>query len=144
MSTDIHQTWYMHWYCKDQVWDCYKIMQWVISSFLTELAARDTSVIFRFRTITWVNINAVIFTKLAMCIDIVEICFGMFKGNFRQFLTMYDSRGVLSFLVFNRMDYTPQQFCFKFKWSILGYLPDTSPSKIFKKKKNMKGRLCVV
>ena len=47
--------------------------------FLTKFSARDTSVFFvygdNFSKYQW------IFTKLAMCIDIVEICFGIANGR---------------------------------------------------------------
>ena len=54
--------------------------------FLTELSARDRSVFSflndNFRKYQW------IFTKLSVCIDIVEICFGIDDG---QILPIFDS-----------------------------------------------------
>ena len=45
-----------------------------------------------------------VFTKLAMCIDIVEVCLGMLIAKFHQFLTVicpgYESGKVLSFHIF--------------------------------------------
>ena len=43
-----------------------------------------------------------IFTKLSMCIDVVEIGFGLPVGKFHQFLTdwAHDIGGVLSFHIF--------------------------------------------
>ena len=51
--------------------------------FLTELSAHDTSSFPDdiLRKYQW------IFTKLSLCIDIVQIWFGMLMGKFRHFLT---------------------------------------------------------
>ena len=38
-----------------------------------------------------------IFTKLYMCIDIVEICLGLLMGKFRQILTELPARDIFSF-----------------------------------------------
>ena len=69
--------------------------------FLTELSARDMSG-FHFRTITskcqW------IFTKLAICLDTVEIYFGIAIAQilsiFDSYLPAVNSGGVLLFYVF--------------------------------------------
>ena len=56
--------------------------------FLTELSARDKSV-FSFQGINLsVSKSQWIFTKLDMCIDIVEIWFGIVNG---QILSTFDS-----------------------------------------------------
>ena len=53
--------------------------------FMTELSARNTSIFWfqdnNFSKYKW---N---FTKLGMCIDIVEICFGIANGQISSFLT---------------------------------------------------------
>ena len=92
-----HQTWYMHKYCGGLVWDCegqfltelYAQTTFIFSfpdENLTELFARNTSVSsFRYNNLSksqW------IFTKLDMCIDIVEIGLGLLMGKFDQFLTV--------------------------------------------------------
>ena len=71
--------------------------------FLTELSAGDTSG-FGFQTITSVNVN-VFLTKLPMCIDIIEVCFGNANGQIlstfdKVICPGYDSGGVLSFHIF--------------------------------------------
>ena len=63
--------------------------------FLTELSARDTSV-FSFpddilRKCQW------IFTKLCVCIDIVETWFEIADGKFRQYLTELSARSTSVF-----------------------------------------------
>ena len=72
-----------------------------LRQFLTEWSALDTSVlsfqVFDLHKSQW------IFTKLDMCIDIVEICLGLLMGKFRQFVNIcprHDNGGVLSFHVF--------------------------------------------
>ena len=52
--------------------------------FLTELSVRPS--IFSFPDVN-LSKHQWIFTKLGMCIDIVEIWFGIANGQFRQFLT---------------------------------------------------------
>ena len=66
---DFHQTWYVHWYYGDLG----KFRQ-----FFTELSARDTP-IFSFPDDNSSK-HQWIFTKLGMCIDIVEIWFGIANG----------------------------------------------------------------
>ena len=53
--------------------------------FLTELSARDTSV-FLFLDKNFSK-SQLIFTKLGMCIDIIEVCFEMANG---QILSFFD------------------------------------------------------
>ena len=53
--------------------------------YLTELSAHDTS-IFSF-PVDNLSKNQWSFTKLVLCIDIVEICLGLLMGKFCQFLT---------------------------------------------------------
>ena len=62
-----YQTWYEHRHCGDLVWIAYG----QINQFLTELPARDTSD-FSFPDIILSKYQW-IFTKLGMCIDIIEI-----------------------------------------------------------------------
>ena len=73
--------------------------------FLTDLSVRDTS-IFSFPDDNLSKYQW-IFTKLAiyMCIDIVEICFGIANGQISSFFDRitcprYDSSWVLSFHIF--------------------------------------------
>ena len=54
-------------------------------AFLTELSALDTS-IFSFLDNNF-NKYLWIFTKLGMCIDVLDICFGIANGQFHQFFT---------------------------------------------------------
>ena len=100
---DFHQTWCVCvcvcvcWYCGDLVWDCWKFCQ-----FLTELSARDTSV-FSFLDKN-LSKSKWIFTKLGMCIDIVEVCFAIahwqISSTFdRVICPWHDNGGVLSFHV---------------------------------------------
>ena len=69
---------------------------------LTELSACDTSR-FLFPDDNFSKYQ-LIFTKLAMCIDVVESAVGMLMGKFHKLLTVifpgYDSGRVLSFHVF--------------------------------------------
>ena len=58
--------------------------------FLTELSARDTP-IFSFLDYN-LSKHQWIFTKLGMCIDIVEICFGIANGQIRRFLMELSAR----------------------------------------------------
>ena len=58
--------------------------------FLTELSARDIP-IFPFPDDNLSKCQW-IFTKLGMCIDIVEIGLGLLMGKFRQFLTELSAR----------------------------------------------------
>ena len=58
--------------------------------FLMELSARDTP-IFSFPDYNLSKYQG-IFTKLGMCIDIVEIWFGIANGQIRQFLTELSAR----------------------------------------------------
>ena len=64
--------------------------------FLTELSARDGSVF------SFPNDNLSkcqwIFTKLSVCIDIVDICLGLLMGKFRQYLTELSARDMSVFL----------------------------------------------
>ena len=64
--------------------------------FLTELSARDTP-IFSFPDDNFSK-HQWIFTKLGMCIAIVEIWFGIANGQFRQFLTELSARDTPIFL----------------------------------------------
>ena len=82
---------------------------------VTELSARDTSRILfpddNMSKYQWV------FTKLAMCIDIVEICFGAANGQIlsifdRVMCPRYDSGRVFTFYCINR-----RQTVFR-KWDI--------------------------
>ena len=54
--------------------------------FLTELSTRNTS-IFKFQDNN-LSKSQWIFTKFDMCIDIVEVWFGIAHWQFRQFLTV--------------------------------------------------------
>ena len=64
MSMDFHQTWCVHWYCADLGWDCRSanfINFWQSSAQGTSTFLDDN-----FSKCCW------IFTKLCMCIDIVD------------------------------------------------------------------------
>ena len=72
---DFHQTWCVHWYCEGLVWIAWcayssifdrVICPWYICIFIL----KDN-----FREYQW------IFTKLGVCIDIVEIWFGIADGQ---------------------------------------------------------------
>ena len=71
---DFQQTWCVHWYCRDLVWDCH----WAnFLVFLTSYLPR-TCPFFMDDSLSkcqW------LFTKLAMCIDILQISFGMANGQ---------------------------------------------------------------
>ena len=81
-SMDFHQTWCVHWYCEDLVWDClwanfdnfwqsYLPMTCFLFSFLDDNSSKYQ----------W------IFTKPGLCIDIVEICFWIANGQISSILT---------------------------------------------------------
>ena len=70
--------------------------------FLTELSSRDT---FAFPFLDKLSNYQWIFTKLAMCINIVEVCFGIANGQIlsvfdRVTCQGYDSDRVSSFHIF--------------------------------------------
>ena len=77
---------------------------------------------FHFRMIT---LNQWIFTKLGMCIDIVEIWFGIANGQIlsiydRVICWLHDSGGVSSFHNTNKQTLKPiDQFSSNFTWGLL-------------------------
>ena len=98
---DFHQTWYVHWYC----WDLGSgLLMGKFHQFLTELSAWDTF-IFSFPDDNLSRCHW-IFTKLSICIDIVEIWFGIadwvdFVNFWQSYLPAHDNGQVLSFHIFN-------------------------------------------
>ena len=68
--------------------------------FLTELSARDMPI---FSFPDNLSKHQWIFTKLGMCIDIVDSGLGLLMGKFRQFLTELPARDtpIFSFPDFN-------------------------------------------
>ena len=105
ISMDRNPTWYVHWYCRDLVWDCEwdnfvnfrqlsaLDMSWFFVSG-QELAYRQmslsylpaTTIYLRLRTITWVNINE-LSPKLACTLLLLRSGSGLLIGKLRQFLT---------------------------------------------------------
>ena len=73
---DFDQTWYVHWFCGDQFGIANE--QISLSAHMSVFSFSDDN----FSNYKW------IFTTLGMCIDIVEIWFGIVNG---QILSNFDS-----------------------------------------------------
>ena len=80
---DFHQTWCVHWYCGDLVWDCW----WANFVSFQQSYLPVAHLYFHFWTITskyrW------IFAKLGMCIEIMEIHFGIANGQIPSIFHSY-------------------------------------------------------
>ena len=72
---NFHQIWFVHWYYGDLVSDCW----WANFVKFWQLSARVTP-IFSFPDDN-LSKHQWIFTKLSVCIDIVEICFDIANGQ---------------------------------------------------------------
>ena len=82
---DFQQTLCVHWYCWDLVLDCREWQGIMASRWLcVGLSVRLSILSYPHNNLSkyqW------IFAKLGVCIDIVEIWFGLILGKFLQFLT---------------------------------------------------------
>ena len=79
---DFHQTWCVHWYCGDLLWDCW----WANFINFWQLSPLDMS-IFSFLRIILVNINGFSPNLVHALILCVDICFGIANGQISSILT---------------------------------------------------------
>ena len=83
ISMDCLETWYVHWYCGDLLWDC----SWEnFVNFWWRYLPR-THPYYRFRIVTWVSLSG--FSPHLMCALILwRSGFGLLMGQFCQFMTV--------------------------------------------------------
>ena len=81
---DFHQTWYVHWYCGDLVWDCL----WPNFVNFWQSYLPETRPYFRFRTITSVN-NKGFSPKLLYALTLKGSGLGLLMGKFHKILRSY-------------------------------------------------------
>ena len=87
VSMAFHQTWCVHWFCEDLVWDYW--WENFVNFWQSYLPATRPN--FHFWTITLVNINA--FSPNLVCALILwRSALGLLMGKFRRFLTELSAR----------------------------------------------------